>query len=131
MASVSATRPRSNVIRETAGDRVFLTVVYIILGLIFVLILYPMIYIVSCSFSSAAAVQAGRVWLWPVQPTLNGYRAVLLDNLLVSGFFNSVFYTVVGSLVSVTSTVMMAYPLSRRYFIGRRIFLWALLFALL
>jgi len=131
MATIGATRPRSNIIRETAGDRAFLTVVYIILGIIFVAVIYPMIYIVSCSFSSYTAVQAGKVWLWPVQLTLDGYQAVLQDSLLLSGFFNSVFYAVVGSLVSVAVTVMMGYPLSRRYFIGRRIWLWLLLFALL
>jgi ABC-type glycerol-3-phosphate transport system permease component len=86
---------------------------------------------VSSSFSSAAAVQRGAVWLWPVQPTLDGYRAVFQDSLLLSGFLNSLFYTGVGSVVSVALTVMMAYPLSRRNFVGRRIFIWALLFALL
>ncbi len=126
-----ATRKRSYVIRETAGDRVFLIGVYLILGLIFLAVLYPLVYIVSSSFSSAAAVQRGAVWLWPVQPTLDGYQAVFQDSLLLTGFVNSIFYTVVGSLVSVALTVMMGYPLSRRYFVGRRIFIWALLFALL
>jgi ABC-type glycerol-3-phosphate transport system permease component len=122
---------RSYAIRESAGDRVFLIGVYSILGLIFLVVAYPLIYIVSSSFSSAAAVQRGAVWLWPVQPSLDGYRAVFQDSLLLSGFLNSLFYTGVGSVVSVALTVMMAYPLSRRNFVGRRIFIWALLFALL
>jgi putative aldouronate transport system permease protein len=94
-----------------------------------VLTLYPMIYIVSCSFSSSVDVQAGRVWLWPLHPTLLGYQAVFQNDLVVTSFFNSVFYTLVGGAFSTAVTIMMAYPLSRRYFIGRRIWIFLLLFA--
>jgi ABC-type glycerol-3-phosphate transport system permease component len=120
---------RSNVIRETRGDRAFLIAVYAILVLIVVVVLYPMIYIVSCSFSSSNDVQGGNVWLWPVHPTLLGYRAVFQNDLVITSFFNSVFYTLVGGLFSTAITIMMAYPISRRYFIGRRVWIWALLFA--
>jgi putative aldouronate transport system permease protein len=122
-------RKRSNVIRESPGDRVFLIGVYAILAVIVVLVLYPMIYIVSCSFSSSDDVQAGNVWLWPLNPTLLGYRAVFLNNLVVTSFFNSVFYTLVGGLFSTAITIMMGYPLSRTYLPLRRIWIWALLFA--
>jgi putative aldouronate transport system permease protein len=122
-------RKRSNVIRESPGDRVFLIGVYVILAVIVVLVLYPMIYIVSCSFSSSDDVQAGNVWLWPLNPTLLGYRAVFQNDLVVTSFFNSVFYTLVGGLFSTAVTIMMGYPLSRRYLYGRRIWIWALLFA--
>jgi ABC-type glycerol-3-phosphate transport system permease component len=120
---------RPNAIRESAGDRAFLVGVYVILALILVAVLYPMIYILSCSFSSADDVQAGHVWLWPVHPTLLGYQAVFQNDLVVTSFFNSVFYTLVGGAFSTIITIMMAYPLSRKYFIGRRIWIWLLLFA--
>ena len=122
-------RKRSNAIRESPGDRAFLVGVYAALTVILVAVLYPMIYILSCSFSSSTDVQAGNVWLWPVHPTLLGYQAVFQNNLIVTSFFNSVFYTLVGGLFSTALTIMMAYPLSRRYFIGRRIWIWLLVFA--
>jgi len=127
----TATTKSSTTIREPAGDRVFLIGVYAFLGLMLVFVTYPLVYIVSSSFSSYKAVQAGQVWLWPVQPTLLGYQAVFQDPDIVTGYLNSAFYTIFGTLLSVTLTVMMAYPLSRKDFYGRRILIWALLLALI
>jgi putative aldouronate transport system permease protein len=122
-------RRRPNAIRESAGDRAFLIGVYAIVAVIVILVLYPIIYIVSCSFSSSNDVQAGNVWLWPVNPTWLGYQAVFQNDLIVTSFYNSVFYTVVGGVFSTAITIMMGYPLSRTYLPLRRIWIWALLFA--
>jgi multiple sugar transport system permease protein/putative aldouronate transport system permease protein len=124
---VSSTRPAR--IRETTGDRIYLIVVYGILAVILVAILYPLVYVVSASFSSPNAVAGGRVWLWPVDPGTIGYKLVFENNLIVTGFLNSLFYTLVGGLFSTVLTVMMAYPISRKYFIGRSVLIWLLLFA--
>lgn len=128
---MTMTITRRTAIRESPGDRVFLIGVYIFLSLILVVIAYPLIYIVSSSFSSYGAVQGGQVWLWPVQPTLLGYQAVFRDAQIATGFVNSAIYTVCGTLLSVALTIMIAYPLSRKDFYGRRLFVWALLFAML
>jgi ABC-type glycerol-3-phosphate transport system permease component len=118
-------------IRESKGDRAFLIGIYVFLGLILVAIGYPLIYIVSSSFSSYQAVEGNKVWLWPVQPTLLGYQAVFRDAQVLTGYLNSAIYTVGGTALSVTLTIMMAYPLSRKDFYGRRVFIWALLFAMI
>ncbi len=120
---------RATAIRESAGDRAFLIGVYVLLGLIFIAIAYPLIFIVSSSFSSYPAVRAGRVWLWPVDPSLAGYQFVFRDPDIVTGYLNSAFYTVGGTALSVTLTIMMAYPLSLKDFWGRRLIIWALIFA--
>jgi putative aldouronate transport system permease protein len=120
---------RSARIRETAGDRIYLIVVYTVLAVVLVAVLYPLIYVVSASFSSPNAVQGGQVWLWPVDPGTIGYRLVFENNLIVTGFLNSLFYTLVGGLLSTVLTVMMAYPISRRYFVGRSVLIWLLLIA--
>jgi putative aldouronate transport system permease protein len=125
------TTQRPTAIRQPAGDRAFLLGVHIFLCLILAVIAYPLLYIISSSFSASSDVLAGRVWLWPVHPTLVAYQAVFQDPDLMTGYLNSIFYTVVGSLLSVTLTVMMAYPLSRRDLVGRRFLVWALLFAML
>ncbi|QGQ95165.1 carbohydrate ABC transporter permease [Paenibacillus psychroresistens] len=107
-------------IQESFGDRIFLVLVYVFLTLILLVVLYPLIYIVSSSFSSAAAVSSGRVWLWPVDISLKGYSTVLRNSQVISGYGNSLFYTSIGTLISVTLTIMIAYPLSKKTFFGRK-----------
>jgi putative aldouronate transport system permease protein len=104
-------QPRA--VKESPGDRLFTVVNYLILTIILLLVLYPLIYILSASFSNARAVTSGRVWLWPVEPSLAGYEAIFKNKFLVSGFANSLFYTAAGTLLNVVLTVLAAYPLSR------------------
>jgi putative aldouronate transport system permease protein len=120
-----------SVIRESFGDRLFLITVYLFLAVILVLVAYPLLYILISSFSSSSAVIKGKVWLWPVEPTLYGYAPVFKYPMFWRSYFNSIVYTLLGSILSVVLTIMMAYPLSKVTFFGRRIFTWALLFALL
>lgn len=96
-------------------------VVYLFLLLILVVILYPLIYVVSASFSSPSAVAAGKVFLLPVEPTLVGYEAVFKNAKIITGFLNSVFYLIVGTTIQVGMTMLAAYPLSRKEFYGRSV----------
>jgi putative aldouronate transport system permease protein len=105
--------------KESADDRLFTILNYIILFIFTITILYPLVYIVSASFSSSTAVISGRVWLYPVEPTLAGYEAVFKHRLIMSSFLNSVFYTVVGTTINVLFTLIAAYPLSRKDFMPR------------
>jgi putative aldouronate transport system permease protein len=106
-------------IRETRGDRIFNAVNYAILSVYLLIVLYPLVYIVSASFSSPAAVTSGLVRLWPVDPTLIAYETILRDPAIVRGFLNSVFYATVGTAINVTLTLLAAYPLSRKNLRGR------------
>lgn len=119
------------VIRDTAGDRLFMAFNYLVLTLLFVVILYPLIYVVSASFSSGQAVTSGRVWFWPVEPTLAGYEAIFKNRGVLLGFYNSLFYTVVGTLINVVMTILAAYPLSRPELPGRRVIAFLFFFTLL
>lgn len=119
------------VIRENTSDRLFSLATYFVLALFLVVLLYPLVYIVSASFSSGTAVVSGRVWLWPVDLSLDGYRAVFRDHAVVSGFLNSLFYTVVGTAVNVALTLLAAYPLARRDLYGRGIFIFLFVLPLL
>ncbi|MGH2557999.1 MAG: carbohydrate ABC transporter permease [Thermomicrobiales bacterium] len=118
-------------IHETGVDRGFNIFNYVVLTLFLLVVLYPLIYIVSASFSSARAVTSGQVWLWPVDVTLDGYKAIFKHHLLVRGFLNSLFYTVVGTAVSVTLTILAAYPLSRKDLYGRGVIMFLFFFTLL
>jgi multiple sugar transport system permease protein/putative aldouronate transport system permease protein len=106
-------------IRESADDRLFTIVNYIVLSIFTITIFYPLVYILSASFSSSTAVISGRVWLYPVEPTLAGYEAVFKHRLIMSSFLNSVFYTTVGTVINVLFTLIAAYPLSRKDFMPR------------
>ncbi|NOU94784.1 ABC transporter permease subunit [Paenibacillus sp. LMG 31456] len=118
-------------IKESQMDRLFTVLNYIILSLFLVTILYPLIYILSASISSSEAVVSGRVWLWPIDPTLDGYYAVFKHRLILSGFMNSFYYTVAGTLINVIMTILAAYPLSRKDFYGRNIFMFMFVFTLM
>lgn len=96
-----------------------------------VVVLYPIIYIVSSSFSSANAIIAGRVWLLPVEPSLKAYEAVFRNKQVVTGYMNSIIYTAGGSLISVLLTIAAAYPLSRKFLPGRKFFTGMFVFTML
>lgn len=112
-------KPITNKVGIPREDRVMYTLIYIIMALLLVLILYPLIYIVSSSFSSGAAVSAGKVLLWPVDFSTTGYEIIFNYKLVWVGYANTIFYTVVATALNVVLTVCAAYPLSRRDFHGR------------
>jgi ABC-type glycerol-3-phosphate transport system permease component len=71
------------------------------------------------------------VVLWPVDPTLDGYRGMLSYAPIPPAFLYSVLYTVGGTALTVVLTIAMAYPLSRKDFYGRKVWIWLLLLALM
>ena len=108
-------------VRWSSNDRIFYTVVTVLLTLIALIVLYPIIYVVSCSFSSPDSIMSGKVILWPVEFTLDGYKAVLGYKKVWIGFRNSIFYTIVGTLINMFMTIICAYPVSRKDMPGRNI----------
>lgn len=104
---------------QSMSDKIFIIIVYALLIMLLVVIAYPLIYIVSASFSDPQAVISGKVFLFPVNPTLRGYAAVFKNTKIVTGFLNSIFYTVVGTVLNIVMTVLCAYPLSRKEFTAR------------
>ena len=118
-------------IAETRTDRIFLIGIKIMLTVALIAVLIPLIYVVANSFSSASAVSGGRVFLWPVEPSLRAYREALSDPQILKGYYNSLIYAVGGTLISVTLTIAIAYPLSRKTFFGRNVIMSVLLFTML
>ncbi|MDR2363824.1 MAG: carbohydrate ABC transporter permease [Spirochaetaceae bacterium] len=108
-------------IRDTLGDRIFVTGIYLLLWVVLLIVLLPLVYIVAASFSDPQAVIAGNVWFWPVRPTLRGYDAVFKNPKLMTGFYNSFFYMIVGTLVNLIMTLLCAYPLTRKQFGARNV----------
>ncbi|QGG57166.1 carbohydrate ABC transporter permease [Paenibacillus sp. B01] len=122
---------RAHAIRESLGDRIFLAFIYAFLILVLATVIYPLIFIVSSSFSSSEAVVSGRVWLWPVDFSLEGYKVIFSNPMILTGYKNSILYTFFGVLANVVLTVAIAYPLSRPTFIGRNLIMMLLVFTML
>lgn len=123
-------RKSLNEIKVAKGDRLFHLINYALLTIVLIIVLYPLIFVFSSSFSSKDAVMAGRVWLWPVDFSLEGYIAVFKHHMLLRSFMNSVFYTVVGTVINVFLTILAAYPLSRRDLVGRNFFMFLFVFTM-
>ncbi|MFV0401045.1 MAG: carbohydrate ABC transporter permease [Oscillospiraceae bacterium] len=120
-------------IRKSPGDTIFGIVVYTLLTLIGIAVLYPLIYVFSASFSSSEQVISGRVWLWPVGFTTYAYEQVFANQQIISGYLNTIFYAVTGTIVSLSLTVLAAYSLSRKRLVGygvlTKMFLFSTLFS--
>ena len=105
---------------ESRGDRIFQMVAVGIVTLMTLLILIPMINVVSASFSSSSAVNAGKVFLLPVEASFDNYVTILKYKSVWLGYRNTIFYTVAGTLLNVFLTMMCAYPLAQKSFSGRK-----------
>ena len=127
----TANRSERTTIEETTTDRIFLIGVKIMLWIALIVVTVPLVYIVANSFSSASAVSAGRVLLWPVEPSLKAYKVAFGDPQIMRGYLNSFIYAIGGTLISVTLTIAIAYPLSRRTFFGRNVIMSLLIFTML
>ena len=131
MASMTSYESNINKVNESSFDRIFMMGNTAFLLIITVIILLPLIFIVAASFSSAEAVIAGRVTLWPVDFSLLGYETIFEHKKVWNGFANSLFYTFFGTLFNVVMTIIAAYPLSRQDLIGRRVITIAFVFTML
>lgn len=107
-------------IRKTAGDKVFDSINIVICILMLLLVLYPLYLIVICSVSDPDAIHMGKVFLRPVNPSWIGYKAVFEHSELWGSYLNAIFYTVVGSAVSVFVTIMAAYAMTTPKYLGKK-----------
>ncbi len=131
MASLSNYDSNINKVNESGFDRVFMFFNNLFLLVIMLIVLLPLIFIVSASFSSSEAVIAGKVSLWPVDFSLQGYTTVFEHKKVWTGFANSLFYTFFGTIFNVVMTIIAAYPLSRQDLVGRHIITIAFIFTML
>ena len=106
---------------ERTSDIILVAICVIVL----IIVAYPLYYVIIASFSDPYEVYAGKTFLLPSGFTLDGYKAVFLNDGIVSGFLNSVKYTVVGTIFSVAMLYITAYPLSNKDLPGRK---WISLF---
>lgn len=102
------------------SDMVYDGIIFLILTAIFIIVAYPLYFIIISSVSDPKAVAGGLVIWKPVGLNLNGYTAVFEHKLIVRSFLNALLYTVCGTLLNLAVTLPTAYALSRPDFNGGR-----------
>jgi putative aldouronate transport system permease protein len=118
-------------LRQSREDRALDVVIYSFLAVCLLVVAFPLLYVVSASFSSPQAVISGRVWLLPVEPTLIAYKAIFSNSQILTGYFNSLVYAVGGTVANLLLTLLAAYPLSRRQLYGRGLLTGVFVFTML
>ena len=103
------------------GEKIFNAVMVILGVLITFIALYPIYYVLISSFSKPFFVENGNVLLKIKEFTTASYEAVFKRDGLWTSYGNAVFYTVFGLMANMFFTTTMAYALSRKYLIGRKI----------
>ncbi len=106
--------------RRMTSDAIFDTVILIVLTLVFIVVAYPLYFVIISSFSDPKAVAGGQVVWYPIGFNLRGYAEVFKNSQVVTGFINSLIYTTCGTLLNLAVTLPTAYALSRSDFNGNR-----------
>lgn len=109
------------------GDKLFVIVNMVLIGMFTLSTLYPFIYIASLSMSTGFEARAGNVVLGPVGFTLEAYKQVLKEPMFWTSYKNTFIYTIGGTLMSLAFIIPGAYALSRPQLWGRRF--WNLMVA--
>ncbi|BFT70921.1 carbohydrate ABC transporter permease [Paenibacillus sp. P36] len=116
---------------STSGEKLFYTINYVVLFVIGMSCLLPLVHILAMSLSDKHALMSGVVSLWPVNLDFSGYEALFKETPILRSLANSIIITVVGTVLNISFTVLAAYPLSKRYFIGRKFYSFAIIFTML
>ncbi|TXK76131.1 carbohydrate ABC transporter permease [Paenibacillus sp. N3.4] len=99
--------------KESTSYRTFEVINGFIMALVVIMTIYPFLYLVAQSFSSEAAVYAGKVTIFPVEFTAQTYQVILSKPDFFRYYGNTIMYAVVGTIISVAATAVMSYPLSK------------------
>ncbi|MFC4102564.1 carbohydrate ABC transporter permease [Paenibacillus xanthanilyticus] len=112
--------PKPTAVRRQSEERIFNAAVYAVACIIIAVVLYPLLFVVSASFSDPAKVLAGEVWLLPKGVSVEAYTNILQNEKLWIGYRNSILYASVGTAINLIMTILAAYPLSRPDLPGRK-----------
>lgn len=110
-------------VKRSYSDKIFDVVNIIVMLILLVIFTWPLWFVVIASFSDPNEVWMGNVLLLPKKITLIAYQELLNYSSIWTGYKNTIFYTVVGTLVNLVMTVCAAYPLSRKDFVPRNFFM--------
>ncbi len=121
------------VTQKTISSRLINVLIYLILILAAASCLLPLLNTIAISFSDRAAAMSGQVFLWPINPTLASYQAIMEDDQFFRSFWNSIVRVLLGGTINVVLTILTAYPLSKspKYFPQKNVYMWYLVVCML
>ena len=119
---MNTVKKKSEFAKQPTGDKILLTVCYVILGLFLVAIILPVIYIILASFIDPITLQNSGLTFDFSKWTLTAYERVLGNKQIWVGFKNALIYSILFTIISVSVTLLAAYPMSRTDFKGRGFF---------
>lgn len=117
-------------IKKPTIDKITLGVIYVLLGILTILCLYPIYFVIIASVSSSTAVNSGRFLYWPVDFHVKGYSFAIQDTRIWTGYGNTIFYAVFGTLLGLFFCLPAGYALSEKKLPGRRIILLLMTFTM-
>lgn len=115
---------------RTKGNIIFDTIIYIIMILVLLMCFVPFIYMLALSLSDPKAIINNQVSLFPVGLNLEAYKQIFTYPNFFKAYGNTIFYTVVGTLISLTMTTLFAYPLSKGFLKGHKIVMKMVVFSM-
>lgn len=116
--------------RQTKGDVAFDIVNTLLLSVVLLAILYPIWFVIIASVSDPTQVLAGKVLILPKGFSFDAYKMVFRDDMIMTGYRNTLFYTVLGTCINLVLTILAAYPLSRRDWVGKGFFTGVIMFTM-
>ena len=117
--------------RFSLSDKAFDRLNILFVSIITLIIIYPLIFVISASISDPQAVNTGKMWLWPVDITFDGFQRVFQNDAIWTGYKNTILYTVVGVIIHLFVLLPASYALSRKELAGKKFWLWFILFTML
>lgn len=122
---------KKNIFRSSKGEQVFTWINYILVIALCLTIILPFLNIISLAFNNGADAQRGGIYFWPRVWTLDNFKEVFAQSHIVTGFYVSIFRTVVGTIASVFLTAMAAYVLKSKSLPGRKSITFFVFFTML
>lgn len=113
------------------NEKLFVIIVHAFLFFFVLLCVLPFMTVLARSLSPEVFIKAGRVSFWPIHPTLDGYKKVFESSYIIIGFKNTVFVAVFGTIINLTMSSILAYPLSRKRTPFRKVFITLVIIAML
>ena len=104
----------------STSDKLIMGSGYVLLAMFVLLIIIPLIYVVVASFMDPTVLNKEGISFNFSKWSLEGYKRVFNDNMILRGFINSIFYSISFAVISVAATLLAAYPLSKQEFVGRK-----------
>ena len=118
------TKKRTNRKKKTWSEKLFTFFIYAMAIALMLVIVYPLWFVIIASFSNPADVANGNVWFWPKEWRLDGYLKLFEQRLIWRSYFNTIFYTVAGTLFALVVNVPAGFVLTRKDMVGHKWFVW-------